>query len=115
MNEKDAVLKEKSLDRWLDEREVSCLTRLSLSTLRAHRFYGKGIPYSKVGRSVRYSLADVTTFMAKIAGTVKTADITKKLDCSDRKARNLTKSLEECGLLEPDGNSGSQQGYRIKN
>ena len=53
--------------------------------------------------------------MAKIAGTVKTADITKKLDCSDRKARNLTKSLEECGLLEPDGNSGSQQGYRIKN
>lgn len=63
MNEKDAVLKEKSLDRWLDEREVSCLTRLSLSTLRAQRFYGKGIPYSKVGRSVRYSLADVATFM----------------------------------------------------
>ncbi len=63
MNEQLAVLREKSLDRWLDEREVSYLTRLSLSTLRAHRFYRKGIPYSKVGRSVRYSWADVVSFM----------------------------------------------------
>lgn len=63
MNEEDAVLREKSLDRWLDEKEVSCLTRLSLSTLRAHRFYGKGIPYSKVGRSVRYSWVDIVSFM----------------------------------------------------
>ena len=63
MNEEVAVLREKSLDRWLDEREVSYLTRLSLSTLRAHRFYRKGIPYSKVGRSVRYSWADVVSFM----------------------------------------------------
>lgn len=53
--------------------------------------------------------------MAKIAGMVKTADIAQKLDCSDRKARNLTKSLEERGLLEPNGNFGSQQGYRVKN
>lgn len=53
--------------------------------------------------------------MAKIAGTVKTADITKKLGRSDRTARNITKSLEKYGLLEPDGNNGSQQGYRVKN
>ena len=53
--------------------------------------------------------------MAKIAGTVKTADIAQELGCSDRKARNLTKSLEERGLLEPNGNFGSQQGYRVKN
>ena len=50
--------------RWLDENEVSRLTMLSLSTLRAHRFYRKGIPYSKVGRSVRYSWDDVAEFMA---------------------------------------------------
>ncbi|MBB5142300.1 AAA family ATPase [Desulfovibrio intestinalis] len=31
--------------------------------------------------------------MAKIAGTVKTADIAQELGCSDRKARNLTKKL----------------------
>ena len=52
--------------------------------------------------------------MARAAGSVKTADITQKLDCSDRKARNLTKSLEAQGLLEPDGGKGSQRGYRIR-
>ena len=52
--------------------------------------------------------------MALAAGNVKTADITRKLNCSDRKARNLTKGLEEKGLLEPDDGKGSQQGYRIK-
>lgn len=49
--------------QWLTERQVNELTTLSLSTLRSHRFYGKGIPYSKIGRSVRYSLADVIAFM----------------------------------------------------
>ena len=49
--------------RWLDEREVSNLTKLSLSTLRAHRFLRKGIPYFKIGRSVRYCWDDVATFM----------------------------------------------------
>ena len=52
--------------------------------------------------------------MAKIAGTVKTADIAHKLKCCDRKARNITKSLEEKGLLEPNEGKGSQQGYRLK-
>ena len=52
------------LKRWLNEKEVSQITMLSLSTLRAHRFYSKGIPYSKVGRSVRYSWDDVEEFMA---------------------------------------------------
>lgn len=52
--------------------------------------------------------------MTKGAGTVKTADIAQKLDCSDRKARNITKSLEEKGLLEPNEGKGSQQGYRLK-
>ena len=49
--------------QWLTERQVHEYTRLSLSTLRSHRFYGKGIPYSKIGRSVRYSMADVVAFM----------------------------------------------------
>lgn len=52
--------------------------------------------------------------MAKTARTVKTADIALKLVCSDRKARNLTKSLEEKGILEPNEGKGSQQGYRLK-
>lgn len=49
--------------QWLTERQVHEHTKLSLSTLRSHRFYGKGIPYSKIGRSVRYSMADVVAFM----------------------------------------------------
>jgi len=35
------------------------MTRLSLSRLRSDRMRRKGIPYVKLGRSVRYSLADV--------------------------------------------------------
>ena len=63
MNAGSVVLNGKNQNRWLTEVEVSELTKLSLSTLRAHRFYRKGMPYSKVGRSVRYSLADVADFM----------------------------------------------------
>jgi len=49
--------------KYLNEREVAELTSRSLSTLRNERSLGLGIPYSKVGRSVRYSLADVVEFM----------------------------------------------------
>ena len=63
MNAGSVVLNEKNQNQWLTEVEVSELTKLSLSTLRAHRYYHKGMPYSKVGRSVRYSLADVADFM----------------------------------------------------
>lgn len=37
--------------------------------------------------------------MVQTAGSVKTADITEKLKCSDRTARNLTKGLENAGYL----------------
>lgn len=49
---------------WLTEREVAMLTGISVSTLQKQRFYGKGIPYSKVGaKSVRYSFQDVVDYM----------------------------------------------------
>ena len=47
----------------LTEREVSSRTGLSLSTLRAHRFKRKGLPYIKIGRSVRYRAQDLETFL----------------------------------------------------
>ncbi|WP_291442051.1 AAA family ATPase [Desulfovibrio sp.] len=53
-------------------------------------------------------------YMTKGTGTVKTADIAQKLVCCKRKARIITKSLEEKGLLEPNEGKGSQQGYRLK-
>ena len=49
--------------QWVTESTAASITGLSVHTLRAHRFYRKGIPYSKVGRSVRYSWADVVSFM----------------------------------------------------
>ncbi|GFM38650.1 helix-turn-helix domain-containing protein [Desulfovibrio psychrotolerans] len=53
------------LVRWLTEKEVAAITRLSLSTLRAHRFAGRGIPYAKIGRSVRYSATEVQRYMTE--------------------------------------------------
>ena len=49
--------------RWLNENEVAKITGLSVHTLRAHRLKRKGIPYSKIGRAVRYSIEDVLKFM----------------------------------------------------
>ena len=73
MNAGSVVLNGKNQNRWLTEVEVSLLTKLSLSTLRAHRFYRKGMPYSKVGRSVRYSLADVAAFMESRRAIIENA------------------------------------------
>jgi len=49
--------------QYLTEKQVSEITGRALQTLRNERFLGKGIPYVKVGRSVRYSLEDVVGFM----------------------------------------------------
>ena len=50
-------------NRFLTEREVSVLTGFSLSKVQQDRFFRRGIPYCKVGRSIRYSLEDVLAFM----------------------------------------------------
>lgn len=50
-------------ERWLDEKRVSEMIGLSLSTLRKQRFSSVGIPYYKLGRAVRYKLADVISYM----------------------------------------------------
>ena len=49
--------------RYVDEKEVSRITGLAIQTLRNHRFRGEGIPYHKVGRSVRYLMKDIYDFM----------------------------------------------------
>ena len=54
---------QEELPRYLTEKEVSRMTGRSLSTLRSDRFKSQGLPYVKIGRSVRYSLADVVRFM----------------------------------------------------
>jgi hypothetical protein len=48
---------------YIGEREVNRITGRALPTLRNDRFNKRGIPYVKLGRSVRYRLADVLEFM----------------------------------------------------
>ncbi len=49
----------------LTEEEVSQMTKLSLSTLRAHRQKGKGLPYVKIGKAVRYRMSDILEYIEK--------------------------------------------------
>jgi predicted DNA-binding transcriptional regulator AlpA len=49
--------------RYIDEKEVSRITGRGLQTLRNDRHRGRGLPYIKMGRSVRYSFEDVINFM----------------------------------------------------
>ena len=48
---------------YLNEKQVSAITGLALPTLRNQRFQRRGVQYCKVGRSIRYNLQDVTTYM----------------------------------------------------
>jgi hypothetical protein len=67
---KHAIPTELQTIRFLNEHEVAALTGRAVQTLRNERFKGCGIRYVKVGRSIRYGLADVLGFMA--AHTVET-------------------------------------------
>ena len=49
--------------QYLTEAEVTKITGRALSTLRNDRFNARGIPYYKIGRSVRYNLDEVVSFM----------------------------------------------------
>ncbi len=53
----------KGQEKYITEKEVAEITGRALSTLRNERFLGKGIPYSKIGKSVRYKYEDVIEFM----------------------------------------------------
>lgn len=48
---------------WLNERQVAELIGCSLSKLRQDRFKARGLNYSKNGRSVRYSFAEIQAYM----------------------------------------------------
>ena len=67
-------------NQYLTEIEVSRITRFSTQTLRNHRFKRRGMPYHKVGRSVRYKLADVIRFME--AGRIETPCISEKFEAA---------------------------------
>ena len=49
--------------KWIDEKEVFKMTNRATQTLRNDRCKGRGIPYSKIGASIRYRVGDVIAFM----------------------------------------------------
>lgn len=49
--------------KYISEKQVAELTGLALSTLRNDRSLGRGIPYIKFRKSVRYNENDVVDFM----------------------------------------------------
>jgi len=50
-------------EKYLTEKQVAEMINCGISTLRNWRHLGKGIPYIKFGRSVRYALSDVVGYM----------------------------------------------------
>ena len=59
-------IENKVISPLIKEKMVSELTGMSLATLRIHRWLGKGIPYIKIGRSVRYLESDVQNFLDQL-------------------------------------------------
>lgn len=53
------------MKQYINEKIVSEMTGFALPTLRNHRHLRKGIPYIKAGRSVKYDLADVESYMER--------------------------------------------------
>ena len=51
--------------KYVNEKKVAELIDLGVQTLRNDRHLGRGLPYSKKGRSVRYALDDVEKYMEK--------------------------------------------------
>ena len=49
----------------VDEHEAAKVLAKSVFTLRNERFLKKGCPYVKLGRSVRYLISDLNSYLAQ--------------------------------------------------
>ena len=50
--------------RWVDTEGAAQHVGVAVSTMEKLRVYGGGCPYSKRGRSVRYRISDLDTWMS---------------------------------------------------
>lgn len=53
------------IPKFIDEKECSRIIRRALSSLRNDRCNGRGLPYYRFNRSVRYRLDEVLAFMER--------------------------------------------------
>ena len=61
--------------RYLNEKQVSEMTGIAVQTLRNWRHFGKGFPYHKIGRCIRYNEQDIISYME--GKKITTADFWK--------------------------------------
>lgn len=50
--------------RWVSEKDVAELMGLKARTLRRDREMKRGLPFCRLGRTVRYDLRDIEEYMA---------------------------------------------------
>lgn len=51
--------------QFFSEKEVAKMGIKSMQALRNDRWLGRGLPYYKVGKAVRYSIADLKRYLQK--------------------------------------------------
>lgn len=61
-------------DELIDEREVARAQRRSVAAVRNDRLRHKGVPFVKIGRSVRYRRSDLQKYIASLPAQFSTAD-----------------------------------------
>jgi excisionase family DNA binding protein len=54
------------LDRLLTDTDVAAIIGRAKSTLEKDRVAGRGIPFVRIGRQVRYRAADVDAYLARL-------------------------------------------------
>ena len=52
-----------NLPQFLSEAEVAKILSISRATLQQNRWLNRGIPFLKVGRSVRYAVTDLQAYI----------------------------------------------------
>jgi predicted DNA-binding transcriptional regulator AlpA len=53
------------MEEYIDEKKAAELVCSSVQTLRNDRCKSRGLPYYKIGRSVRYRPSDIHAYMAR--------------------------------------------------
>jgi hypothetical protein len=51
--------------KYLTEQETAIYTSIAVQTLRNNRYERKGLPFFKLGKSVRYAVEDIERYMKK--------------------------------------------------
>jgi hypothetical protein len=73
--------------KWINEKEVVVKTGRGLQSLRNDRSHKCGIPYSKIGKSIRYAVDDVEGWME--ARRISTSDDPRKKGVSREQNETL--------------------------